>query len=134
MSLEVFTEMLNHTMVRVEGEAGANAFQLQSSDGTVFTFYHQQDCCESVYIEDVIGDIKDLVGEPILLAEQVDVGGWYAENPCEPEPNHEEYGQAVDSTWYRFATIKGYVTVRWVGISTYYSTAVELRIERPQTN
>ena len=33
--------------------------------------YHSQDCCESVSIEDIVGDLDDLVGTPLLLVEEV---------------------------------------------------------------
>lgn len=85
------------------------------TDGTYVRFHHYQDCCESVYIEDICGDLSDLVGSPILVAEQCtqedtdqkwDVGGW---------------------TFYRFATVKGTVTVRWYGTSNgYYSISVSV--------
>ena len=37
-------------------------------DCGTFRFYHDQDCCESVRIFDIAGDIKDLENSPILLA------------------------------------------------------------------
>ena len=40
-------------------------------DGTKYKMYHMQDCCESVYLEDVIGDVDDLLGHPLLEAEEV---------------------------------------------------------------
>lgn len=84
-----------------------------------FVFFHSQDCCESVSIEDVCGDLQDLVGEPLLMAEQVE-----GVTPAEfNEADHE----SVTWTFYKFATRKGYVDVRWFGSSNgYYSEGVSL--------
>lgn len=81
-----------------------------------FVFYHEQDCCENVSIYDVVGDLQDLVGNPILLAEE----------------SSNEGAEEVEGTWtfYKFATIKGYVDVRWLGESNgYYSEKVDLSYE-----
>lgn len=82
-----------------------------------FVFTHFQDCCESVRIEDITGDIQDLVGHPLLLAEEVS-------SEVVPAPaNFDSYTW----TFYKFATIKGYVDVRWLGESNgYYSESVDL--------
>jgi len=84
-----------------------------------FVFFHYQDCCESVSIEDIVGDLEDLVGEPLLLAEEVS-----GETPVDfNEMDHE----SVTWTFYKFATRKGYVDVRWLGESNgYYSESVSL--------
>jgi hypothetical protein len=82
-----------------------------------FVFFHAQDCCESVSIEDVCGDLEDLVGEPLLLAEEVS-------GATEPDVEHSE---SYTYTFYKFATRKGYVDVRWLGESNgYYSEGVSL--------
>lgn len=84
---------------------------------SIYKMYHDQNCCESVYIEDIEGDIKDLEGEVLLQAEIVTNYG-----------NNDD----VSETWtfYKFATIKGYVTIRWYGTSNgYYSENVDLILE-----
>jgi len=87
-------------------------------DGDTFKMYHEQDCCESVYIESIVGDLADLVGWPILFAEHA-VGD---------TPTDTDDVFADSSTWafYKLATIKGYVDIRWVGSSNgYYSESVD---------
>lgn len=113
--------MLGRTFVRVEGAVGDGELVLVAADGARFTFAHSQDCCEHVRIEDIVGDLQDLVGEPLLIAEEVS-------NADGPEP---EYADSYTWTFYKFATRKGYVDVRWLGESNgYYSESVDLYAER----
>jgi hypothetical protein len=88
-----------------------------------YVFFHGQDCCESVSINDVVGDLSDLVGEPLLIADEVS-----GETPMDfNERDHE----SVTWTFYKFATRKGYVDVRWLGESNgYYSESVNLGHEK----
>ena len=80
--------------------------------------YHSQDCCECVYIEDIVGDLDDLVGTPLLLVEEV--------SSYEGESKSEE---SETWTYYRFRTIKGSVDIRWYGSSNgYYSESVDIKI------
>lgn len=112
--LEEFESMIGKTMADVVSTADTMVFT--STDGKKFTFYHSQDCCESVGIDDINGNLKDLVGEPILQAEQVS-----HEDPGKPA----EYADSWTWTFYKFATVKGSVTVRWLGESNgYYSESV----------
>ncbi len=86
-------------------------------------FYHEQDCCESVYVQDVTGDLQDLIGSPITLA---------AESVSELQSSDAHI--IGTATFYKFATLKGYVDIRWLGESNgYYSESVEhVCIPRPQ--
>ena len=105
-------------------------------DGNVYKMYHSQDCCESVSIDDINGDLNDLVGSPILIAEQVS-NDYFVEQFKNSFNKTNEYGSIVNDngnyepdsytwTFYKFATSKGYVDIRWFGESNgYYSESVD---------
>ena len=89
--------------------------------------YHEQDCCETVSIEDIVGDLDDLVGTPLLLVEEVS----NYEPETETDKDEDDYYYAESETWtyYRFRTIKGSVDIRWYGSSNgYYSESVDIEI------
>ena len=105
-------QMIGKIFTKVESEGDELIF---SNAEESFRFLHYQDCCESVYIESIVGDLSDLVGVPILMAEESSNEG------------SGEYGDVYEWTFYKFATIKGYVDVRWHGSSNgYYSTSVSM--------
>lgn len=109
-------EMVGKTFTRVTGGVGDGELVFEN-DQERYVFYHEQDCCESVSIEDIVGELSDLVGEPLLMAEEV--SGYTG-----PEP---EYADSYTWTFYKFATRLGYVDVRWLGESNgYYSESVDL--------
>lgn len=89
-----------------------------TNDGYKYYMYHDQDCCESVYIESIVGDLQDLVGEEILVAEEV-TGDTPNDYKFEYEP------ESYTWTFYKLASRKGYVDIRWLGESNgYYSEGV----------
>lgn len=47
-----------------------NLLYFQRADGGGFLMCHEQSCCETVELEDVAGDLTDLVGAPIVMAEE----------------------------------------------------------------
>ena len=115
-------QMLGKTFVKVTGSVDSDEMLFETAQGERFMFAHQQDCCERVDINDIVGDLQDLVGEPLLLAEEVQ-----GETPL--DFNEREY-ESVTWTFYKFATRKGYVDVRWLGESNgYYSEGVDLFVE-----
>lgn len=113
-------QMLGKTFVQVTGSVGSGEMLFETAQGERFMFAHMQDCCESVDINDITGNLEDLVGEPLLIAEEVSGA---------TEPDEEHY-ESYTYTFYKFATRKGYVDVRWLGESNgYYSEQVELFVE-----
>jgi len=96
-------------------------------DGEVYRMFHSQDCCESVYIESIVGDLNDLVGEPILVAEANENLFDILKNAGKDEDNGDD---SYTWTFYKFATRKGYVDIRWYGSSNgYYSESVDFKKE-----
>jgi len=88
------------------------------SDGTAAKLYHEQDCCESVTIDDVNGDWNDLLNVPLLVAEER--SGEYAA---------PEYADSYTWTFYTFRSINGSVDMRWLGESNgYYSEGVDFAV------
>lgn len=105
--------MLNDVFVKVENSSDELKFYRE--DGSFVRFYHSQDCCECVEIEEIIGDLSDLVGTPILVAEE----------RVNPEDSKSTRYESSTWTFYEFRTINGSVTVRWLGTSNgYYSESV----------
>ncbi len=84
-----------------------DGLKFEFDDGTCCIFYHDNICCESVWIEEIIGDLEDLIGNPLLVAEER-----YKDNDgladCE---NFQGW------TFYTFRNIKGTVDVRFYGAS-----------------
>ena len=105
-------------------------------DGNVYKMYHSQDCYESVSIDDINGYLNDLVGSPTLIAEQVS-NDYFVEQFKNSFNKTNEYGSIVNDngnyepdsytwTFYKLATSKGYVDIRWFGESNgYYSESVD---------
>jgi len=86
-------------------------------DGSYAEWYHEQDCCESVEIEDVNGDWNDLIGSSLIV--------------CDERISHKSDEINFDSntwTFYTFRSNKGSVDVRWHGSSNgYYSESVNFK-------
>ena|SRR3990172_13272392 len=105
------------------------------NDGTKYIMYHSQNCCEDVVIDDINGDLDDLIGSPILLAEEVsneEFTNAYASKFKNVEDSHRKKDdegnyepESYTWTFYKLATVKGYVNIRWFGESNgYYSEGV----------
>jgi hypothetical protein len=121
---EVFDWLVGRTLTSIEGATkGSECITMKSEDGRSYLMYHEQDCCERVEVEDVCGEVEDLIGSPIVMAESVSNSS---------EEDGEAAGERPDGaddcwtwTFYKFATNKGSVTVRWFGTSNgYYSERV----------
>lgn len=122
-----FEQLKGKTLTEIIGcENGSDRVTFRCDDGSEFVMYHFQDCCESVDIDDVIGDVNDLIGNPILIAEE-------RISDTNPDGVNKEYQDSFTWTFYELATIKGSVTIRWYGESNgYYSESVDFAKTKPE--
>lgn len=110
--MTAFSDLLGKTLTAIEVDENKTSIKFATSDGEFYEMFHSQDCCEQVSIEDITGDLEDLIGSPILVATEV----W--------QTGDSSWG-VEEWTFYKLATVKGWVDIRWYGESNgYYSTAV----------
>lgn len=96
---QILEDMVGRTFVSVSNNAGETLVFLDA-EGNGVEFYHGQDCCESVGINDIVGELSDLLHTPILRAE---VRSWSDEMPEGEGLTLPEYHDSYTWTFYEFA-------------------------------
>lgn len=113
-------ELRNASEVADEQIQYSRALLFYRGDGNVVEFYHRRVCCEQVYLEDIDGDLNDIIGEKILSAE---------ERIEERTTDNYYYNEREKWTFYHIRTAKGCVVIRWYGSSNgYYSENVDIDV------
>ena len=88
-------------------------FQIHADD-CVYAFYHEQSCCESVWLTQVDGISDKIIGSRIVIAEVV------------TDEKDTEHGH-ITWTFYKIGTSKGTIDFRFQGESNgYYAESVDL--------
>ena len=115
-----FSDLVGKTLVAVTKNKLDDELTFECSDGTRYKQHHVQNCCEGVSIDDICGDLADLIGSPVLVAEEST-----SENKNPEGVPVPEYQDSFTWTFYKIDTAKGGVTIRWYGASNgYYSESV----------
>lgn len=113
-----FEDVLGKTITAIDAKEEAEEVRFTFSDGSAALLYHMQDCCENVRLYDIAGNLDDLIGVPLLKVEE-------SSNSDDPPENGDE---SWTWTFYLLATVKGYVTLRWLGESNgWYGEQVDFR-------
>ncbi len=129
-----FSDLEGKILSEIIGDKNSEELIFITTEGEQFKMYHSQNCCESVSIDDIVGDLNDLVGSPIIAASEDSNSDLTEEQLAEKERKKLEQGEdyydwSDDSftwTFYNISTIKGHVTIRWYGSSNgYYSESVD---------
>lgn len=105
-----FSALVGETLSSVDGGKHDDQITFTTTSGEVFHLSHDPICCESVSVDDIEGEVADLIGSPIVLAEVV--------SSYEPRAG-QDTSRCESFTWtfYRLATAKGFAVIRWYGES-----------------
>jgi hypothetical protein len=107
-----FKELIGKTMRCITINNNKDKIEFETDSGN-FLLFHEQECCEDVHITEIHGDLDDLIGQPLLIADEV------------VSDDNEDY---VTWSFYKLSTINGSVTIRWMGVSNgCYSERVSIK-------
>lgn len=123
--------LMGKTIADIQGlKKDSECVQIHFTDGSYLSMYHDQDCCESVTLEDFDNDAETLIGSTMLKVEE-----------CVSNENDEEFNPLADYdysytwTFYTIFTSKGIMKLRWYGTSNgYYSEDVTLSVTYPDNS
>ena len=110
-----FADLVGKVLKSVEIRDDNETIVFETIDGEIYFQYYPLDYIGEVYVDDVVGDFNDIIGTPILVAE-------------ESNSNDDGKGDAYYTwTFYRLATVKGWMNIKWYGTSHngYYSECAE---------
>ena len=116
-----FFELKGKTITSIDGiNSGDSDTIITTSDGSIYTLTHIQDCCEHVRVYGSVGNIDDVLNEEVIDAEDT--------NPMD-NPNAPDYKIYDSATWtqFRIVTSKGAFEIWWLGESNgYYGETVSV--------
>ena len=111
--MDALQHLVGATVEAIRCEEGQDEVTIRTDRGEL-RMYHEQDCCEWVCVEDVVGDAQSLVGHTIRVAEE--------------RTRDAHAGEVSESglwTFYDIRTDGPDLKIRWLGRSNgYYSEGV----------
>ena len=121
MNYANFFELKGKTITSIQGSNSDDSDTIiTTSDGSIYTLTHLQDCCEHVRVYGSVGNIDDVLNAEVIAAEDT--------NPMD-NPNAPDYKAYDSATWtqFRIVTNKGSFEIWWLGESNgYYSESVSV--------
>lgn len=118
-TLDIKSELIDYVDLVKDKYGNTEIVMIEFESGSTLKFYHEQDCCESVYLESVDTNIDNLQGSKLLGIEEVAQKG-----------NEDDYGSKT-WTFYKIKTTSGYFTFRWLGKSNgHYSETVSIEYNK----
>lgn len=111
-----FADLVGRKVLKAEGVVGDDAIIFTLENGVSVKLWHEQNCCACVEVSDICGDLSDLEGQVILQAEEV----------SHDANSDERTDYSGTWTFYKISSVKGSVTLSWLGESNgYYNESVD---------
>ena len=121
MNYANFFELKGKTITSIDGiNSDDSDTIITTSDGSIYTLTHIQDCCEHVRVYGTVGNIDDVLNVEVIAAEE--------DCPMD-NPNYPDYKAYDSATWtqFRIVTNKGTFEIWWLGESNgYYGESVSV--------
>ena len=112
---------LRGKIITAISQIGNDRIEIATDEGKKYAMLHVQDCCESVEIHDITGDLQSLIGAPLVVAREEANSEW------PDDVKKPEYCDSATWTQYFFETSTAKVRIRWLGESNgYYSESVQI--------
>lgn len=130
--ITTISHLLNRTPLYIEHLSESSCgecINFYLDNGHVISMYHSQDCCETVEIESISGDLDSLLFKPLLQADEKT--STKADEPSNFSKEDYDYSdESYTWTFYTLANISSVVDIRWYGSSNgYYSESVNFSTE-----
>lgn len=120
MELKEIGILAGLTLEKIEESKGRDEIYIHAS-GRKFLMKHDQDCCESVTIDSIKGDVNRAIGETVLDATESTNN-----DPKQEDTEVDGYNDSCTWTYYTIRTQSETIVIRWYGTSNgYYSERVD---------
>lgn len=109
--------LINKVLTKIEQipDKDGDTIHFWTKCGKHYRMYHEQDYCEDVYVDDIVGDLQGLLGLVIDAS-------------CETNKGVGTQNETYTWTFYKIQGEKENVTIRWYGTSSgYYCEEVDFQ-------
>lgn len=122
MKVNTYTEFSGKTIQEIRGcKKHSDEVTIKFTDGTCLKFYHQQDCCESVLLEDFDTEPEYLINTNIISIEERIYRSGEGMKPL------STCDQSYTWSFYVIKTSSITMVLRWYGESNgWYSETVDI--------
>ena len=116
--MEAIKQIIGSIILKVSGlSIDSKEIKIVTDNGE-YIMYHEQDCCECVSVDDIIGNLE--IGSKIL--------DFIEKTNSDIEKEQEYRDESFTWTFYTIKTDKGYCDIKWYGSSNgYYSESVDFK-------